>query len=302
MFFQSKINAGQRKSKLLAVCLLGGSALALSACDRQPEGQVVAVVNGEEITQQELNSALGNTQMPEGEAAETVRNQALANVINRRLMAGVAREEGIDATPEFIVKRREVEDALLVQLLSQQVAKDLKQPSAEEIDAFIAENPQMFANRTLMAVDQIRFQQPDTTDYLEPLGEVTTMDQAVAVLNRLGIQFERGNTRIDSATLPADMFAQVQEVGSREPIIVPGRIVTVSQIMQMREAPIPEENQRPLATNAVRQRAVADALRERLDQAKEGAGIDYQPGFGPPEDGSEPEIGTETPEEMIPAE
>src|SRR5262249_103371 len=138
------------------------AALAIMAgCDREPEGQVVAVVNGDEVTLQELNGELGNAQLPEGEKAKNdIRNMALANVVNRRLLAGLARDEQIDTSPDYIVRRRQLEENLLVQMLSQKVARTIKQPSAAEIDKFMADNPQMFANRTIMAVDQIRFQTP----------------------------------------------------------------------------------------------------------------------------------------------
>ena len=274
-----------RKSKLLASAVLAGSLTLLAACgEKQPEGQVVAVLNGDEVTLQEVNAALQSNQIPEGQDETTARNAALQNVINRRLMAGVARDEGIENTPEYIVRRRQVEEALLVQMLSQNISRDLEQPSAQEVDAFIGENPQMFAERKVFAANQIRFPTPERDDYLEALTDTTNMDQVVAALNRLGIQFQRGNTRIDSGNMPTELFQQVVAVGSREPIIVPaGPFVTVSQILQMQDAPIADDNARQVALNTMSQRAVAEALRERLDTAKEEAGIDYQPGYGPVE-------------------
>ena len=263
------------------LCLAGALGL-LSACDKQPEGQVVAVVNGDEITQQELNAELGNTQLPEGEQADAIRNAALANVINRRLVAGVAREEGIESTPEFILRRKQMEEALLVQLLSQKTARDLKQPSPEDIDRFIAANPQTFAERTLFAVDQIRFAEPNRKDYLDALRGANNMTDVVAILNRFGIKFDRRNAQVDSATLTPDLFRKIRAVGTSEPIVIPsGPTVTVSQILEMKSAPIQGADARQAASNGFQQQAVSQALEEKLNQAKEEAGIDYQPGFGP---------------------
>ena len=270
------------KKKLLAGALLGASLTLLSACDRQPEGQVVAVVNGDEVTQQEINLAIGDAQIPEGADEEQVRNTALANLINRRLIAEIAREEGIDATPEYIVRKQQVEEGLLVQLLTQKLGRDVIQPSPEDLDAFIADNPQMFAQRRLFSADQIRFVQPARQDYLEALAPATTMEQVVTVLNRLGIQFQRANTQIDSGNLDPDLFKKVVEVGTSEPIVVPaGRMVSVSKILGSQSAPLGGDEARSVAARTLGQRAVTSALEERLDQAKEEAGIDYQPGYGP---------------------
>ena len=255
----------------------------LASCDKQPTGQVVAVVNGEEVTLQELNAELGGAELGEGASADEARNRALNNLINRRLLADVARDEQIASSPEFIIRRRQMEDALLVQMLGQKVARELAEPTAAELDKFIADNPQMFANRAVLALDQIRFEKPARDDYIEQLAATKTMSEVVAVLNRLGIRFQRGNVRVDSASMPAGMFSQVMQVGNREPFVVPGpAVVTVSYLLGSEQAPIAGDQARTVATNALRQRSVASELEKRLETAKTEGGVDYQPGFGPP--------------------
>lgn len=271
-----------RMSRRLATGALV-AALAVAGCDKQPEGQVVAVVNGDEITLQQVNTELGSTQLPEGEAANQVRNMALANVVNRRLVAGIARDEQIDSSPEFIIRRQQLEENLLAQMLSQKVARTVKQPTAAEIDKFIADNPQIFANRIMLGVDQIRFPTPARNDYIKALEGADSMTAVVAVLNRLGIRFERGNVPVDSANLPRPVFNQVMSVGTREPFIIPSPAgVTVSQIVATRPAPVTGAQARPAAVSLLQRQAVAAELEKRLEAAKADAGIDYQPGFGPP--------------------
>ncbi len=269
-------NTSRIATGILALAMLAG-------CDKAPEGQVVAVVNGEEITMQELNAELGNAELPEGAAQNEMRNAALDNVVNRRLLAEVARESGVDSSPEYVVRRRQLEEALLVQMLAQQTARDLKQPTAAQINEFVSSNPQMFANRTVYAVDQIRFRTPANNSYIAALEPAKTMAEVVATLNRLGIRFERGNVQIDSASLPADMYRQVASVGTREPFVVPGSGgVTVSQILESRAAPVPQNQVNAVATNMLQQLDVAKQLDARIKAAKAEAGIDYQSGFAAP--------------------
>lgn len=285
-----------RARALRGVAMVSLAAGLVGACDDQPTGQVVAVVNGEEVTMQELNAEMGGATVPEGADGEQVRNRALNSLLNRRLLADIAREEEIASSPEFIIRRRQMEDALLVQMLSQKVARELAEPTAAEIDKFIADNPQMFANRSILALDQIRFETPARDDYLQQLASTQSMAEVVAVLNRLGIRFQRANVQVDSATMPAGMFAQVMEVGGREPFVVPGPgVVSVSHMLSSEQAPIAGDQARTVATNALRQRSVASALEERLEAAKAEGGIDYQPGFGPPPEASPANTPTGTP-------
>ena len=46
------------------LALVGAAFIALQACSSEPTGQVVAVVNGEEITQQELNAEIAELPAP----------------------------------------------------------------------------------------------------------------------------------------------------------------------------------------------------------------------------------------------
>lgn len=276
-----------RKLRFAAVLPLIAATSLVAACDKAPEGQVVAVVNGEEITLQELNAEIGNAQIPEGADGDAARNLALSRIIDRRLLGEIAKDQNIDSSPEFIMRRRQTEEALLVQLLSQQVARNLKQPTAAEIDAFIAENPQMFANRAALLLDQIRFQAPARDDYLQELASTKTMEQVIEVLNRLGIQFQRGNVRVDTAQIPLEMFNRVNEIGSSEPFIVPNPVgVTVSLVTARQAAPIAGEQARAAAANAIQQRALGAELEKQLKAAKAEAGIDYQSGFGPVAEGT----------------
>ena len=259
------------------------TAALLAGCDKQPEGQVVAVVNGDEVTMQELNAELGNAQLPEGAARDEIRNRALDNIVNRRLLAGLAKEQGIDDSPEFIVRRRQLEEALLVQMLAQQTARPMKQPTSQEVSEFVARNPQVFANRAILTVDQVRFPNPANQDYLKALEPAKSMAEVVTTLNRLGIRFERGTTRIDTATMQREMFNRISAIGSSEPFVIPGPAgVAVSQIVSSQSAPLPANQVTPTATRMIQRVNLSNELNNMVKAAKAESGIDYQPGFAAP--------------------
>lgn len=261
---------------LLAATLLAG-------CDKQPEGQVIAVVNGDEITLQELNAELGNTQLPEGAAKDEIRNRALDNIVNRRLLAGLAKEQGIDNSPEYIMRRQQLDEALLVQMLAQRTERPMKQPSSQEVSDFVAKNPQMFASRAVLSLDQIRFPTPANQDYLKALTPAKTMAEVVTALNRLGIRFERSDAQVDTATMSADMFARISSVGSREPFVVPGAgAVSVNQVVSSKATPLPANQVTAAATAMIQRRNLAEQLNAMVKSARAEAGIDYQQGFAAP--------------------
>lgn len=260
-----------------AVALLG-----LSGCDKKAEGQVVAVVDGDEITSQELNGELGGA-AAQGEPDQQTRNVALNRLIDRRLLAAAATADGVESSPEYILRKRQLEENLLVQMMGEKLSRDIKQPTAQQIDQLIAENPQAFADRTAFTLDQIVFPMPPRRDVLQALTPVKTMAEAVAVLNKFGVQFQRGNNTIDSANLPPPVFQQFKRVGGSEPLIVPtGNAITVAMIMNSEAAPVTGAAARTVATNAYTKREVEKALKAKLDAARKTGKIEYQSGFSAP--------------------
>ena len=275
-----KLSNWKRHSALL--CSVAALAT-LAGCDRKPEGQVVAVVNGQEVTNQEVNSELQNAPDVKGDDAKKLRNMALEKVIDRQLLADVAKKDGIESSPDYILRKKKMDEGLLVQMLGEKIARDQKQPSAQDIQKVISDNPQAFADRTIYLVDQIAFPTPDRKEVLSALEPTKTMDEVAAVLNRFGIKFQRGRNQIDSANLAPPMFENIKKVGTSEPIIIPtGPTVGVIQIMASKPAPITGDAAKPIASQVFVKQSVGDALKERLEKAKKDANIKYQSGFSAP--------------------
>lgn len=86
---------------LLLLLVLGLSAL-LTACDRDSEtGQAVATVNGETITESELESylQLRRTKQPSPEQAEAERKAALDEMVNHTVLVQSALRDQLDQDP-----------------------------------------------------------------------------------------------------------------------------------------------------------------------------------------------------------
>ena len=264
---------------------ISGALLALAACDSAPEGQVVSVVNGDEITAQELNGELSGVDSVE-EEDQAIRNAALDKVVERRLLASIARDEGIASSPDFILRAKKLEDNLLVQMLNEKLVREAGEPTQADIDQTMADNPQAFASRTLFAVDQVVFRSPQQAEIVKALADTTTMDEVVTILNRMGVEFGRNNVTVDSGSLPRPVFERFREIGTSEPIIIPApQAVTVAKILGVREQALTGDQARPIAANAFVQQRARKALQERLEQAREAATIEYQDGYARPTDG-----------------
>lgn len=255
-------------------------AVLLSGCEKKPEGQVAAVVNGDEITLQEINSEMGAAQIPEGVDKKEVQQAALQRIIERRLLAQAAREDGLDKTPEYLIRSRQMDDALLVQLLGKKAERTLEVPEQRDIDKYIADNPSMFEGRQIFTIDRIQFPVPSDIDQLKSLENDHSMDAVAARLDTLGIDYQRGPAQMDSAQLGQKRLDQIMALPEGEPFVIPENgVITVGLITGAQAVSADGADLTPVAMKAMRNKKLGDALQERLKQAKITGEITYQPGF-----------------------
>ena len=271
------------KRYLLSLSFLLAASTALSACSKEATGQVAAVVNGEEITLQEVNAELGSANIPDGVDKKVAQQAALQRVVDRRLLAQAAKDDGLDETPDFLVRERQLQDALLVQLLSQRAERAMQVPDAAAIDKYIAGNGTMFGQRTIYGLDRIQFPMPADFAKLKVLENDHSMDAVAATLKRLGIQFSRGPAQMDSLQLGPDRLERIKSLPAGEPFVVSENgMVTIGVITGSQSRPIAGPEARPLALKAMQNEAMSAALQTRLKSAKAQAEIKYQDGFAPP--------------------
>ena len=269
----------QNGQNLALVAILS---LCVAGCGAKATGQSVAVVNGEEITFGELNAELANANIPASADKKTIMPQLLQTIVDRRLMAQRAAEQGIDKTPDYIARQRRLNEDLLIGLSSKRQADSIKLPNQRAIDAFIAANPGMFANRTILNLDQLQFVAPTGAEQLSRLKNDHSLDQLAASLNAMGVTFVRMPAKLDTATVPAAVLQQIYALPAGEPFIVPigGRMY--ASVITSRESAnaSPDENRR-IAVEAIRRQTLGATMDRELRQLRSAAKIEYQDGYAP---------------------
>ena len=265
--------------------MTGAAALliVLSGCTKKPGGQVVAVVNNEEVTQQELNAELQNARVPQGIDQKKVMPALLQRVVDRKLITQLAKTDGLDKTPAYLAQLRITQENLLANQYIGKIARTISLPDPATVDAFIASNPTIFSQRKRYTLNQIVFPQISDQAIVRSLQPVHTLDAIAAILSAAHIQFVRGVGKLDSAVLPPRISAQIAALPPGEPFLLPdgGRIVA-SVIQSEEPIPVAPDQAKPTAVKMLRQKALSDALQKKLAAAKSSATISYAPGLAPP--------------------
>jgi peptidyl-prolyl cis-trans isomerase C len=270
-------------TKLKLITGVAALAILVGGCQKKAGGQVVAVVNGEEITQQELNGELQGAMIPPSADKKAVMAQLLQRVIDRKLLVQKAKAEGLDQSPAYLDQVRRADEALMVNLLASKAAKGIALPDGASVDRFIATNATLFNARKRYTLDQIVFAQPADMSIVRQLEPAHSLDAVAATLSASGIAFTRGTATLDSATIQPAMAAKIAALPPGEPFVTPdsGRLVA-SVIKSTESTPTPEQQAKPAALNLLRQQALAATMQKQVETARAAAKIDYQAGFAPP--------------------
>lgn len=268
----------------ISLLMLG---LALASCGKgenkeAPKGQVVATVDGQEITTSALRMEMQDTPSDPNVAA-AAQNAALQGLITRKLLVAEAKKRELDKSPLAAMFRERAEELALVQLLQMNIASGVPKVSDDEVKDFVSSHPATFSQRRLIAVDQLLVPKVDAKliKQMEPL---KTMPEIETLLNTNKVQFVRSAAVLDTLNLNPEVAAKVSSMGTDEVFAVPnGAGVQVARITSTRVEPLAGAEAERLARLMLMQQRGATQVRQALEQivksgqSKVNINADYKP-------------------------
>lgn len=264
----------RRRSRLLAAALL----LALSAaCSREPpaDGQVLAIVNGEEITIPELNAEARARGLVIGNDA-ALRAALLQELIDRRLLAQTARKEGLDRTPDYILQSRRAAELTLVQELAEVSGHAAREPTPQQLSAFIAANPQAFGQRAVVTVEQMSLPGPVPATKAAAVAAAPSLEQAAALLGNPGLASAKAMQTWDTAQLDPDSAVRLLQAPTNEIMVLhpPGSGWLAVRKINATPSPVPPNQQAAAASALLKQASARQASAQLLQRARSRAKIE----------------------------
>lgn len=251
--------------------MLSVACLAVAGCQpsaKAPTGQVAATVDGQEITQKQIDAELAGIQLGnDPHALEAARRQALQSIVARKLLAKAARDSGLDKTPEFAMREQGQTEAILAQALEAKLVNEMPQPTADDAQDFMRKYPDTFAERKIFTVDQIRFVPPSGSNVLREIQPLNTLEEVEAVLKRENIPFQRSIDRFDSVGNDPKLVEQLVKLPPNAVFILPSRAgVLADQIKDVKVEPYTGEAATKYATQLLLMQRRREALQRYLGQ------------------------------------
>lgn len=271
--------------------LAAGVCVVLGACHfpgsgpKQPTGQVVATVGDREITQRELSAELGGATFPDPKTRKAAEQLALENIIARVVLANAAHDQGLDKSPDFAVQKQRAIDGALAQALQQKVIADVPQPSKDEVQSFINAHPDIFLERKIYAVDQIRMARSTDPKVIKALEPLKTLEQVEDVLKANNVRYQRGSGNLDAVGTDPRLIEKISQLPAGEIFIFPsGELLLANQIKSSTVAPFTGDAANAYAQKVMMRQRTQDVLSKTFRDlmAKAMPKVRFSKDFKPP--------------------
>lgn len=254
--------------KFLPTTLMLSCALVLTACNSasEPTGQVVATVNGKEITSTQLDAEMGPLRAGSTEEQQQMRRAALQQIINRYLLADAAEKQELANTPTGAIAKQKAEQIAYVALLQRSLGRDVPTVSTDEVQQFILDNPDLFSARKIFLVEQIAIIAP-RANIIKELEPLTTFDQVQAVLSKYNLPTRTSMGVIDALTMEPGAVRQIAALKPNEIFLLPkdGNF-TVNQIRETRVEPVTGEIATKVASDLLQSARTNQQIYSRLSE------------------------------------
>lgn len=255
------------------VMLLGVVAL----CGCRPLGRSQDVVQGKgfAISRGEFNQAL--SEVPGGTGAgQAVKDQLLQRLIDEKLLANAAKAESLDQDSAVLQRFEASRRQILANAYIQRLTNDVRSPSNIETVAFYKDNPEVFANRVEVDVDEVLFhgESSAATGLAKQYDSGAPLAEIAARASHQGIAVDARTATLTSDQLPQQVARQLPALKPGVNFIYPmGDGAFYGHLRAIRPAPLSFAEARPIIVDGLTKRAKAVLLEQDIARLRKAANL-----------------------------
>ena len=266
------------------VALAGCHFPGLGGGQKAPTGQVVATVDGREVTLRELNAEMGSAAYPDPKTRKVAEQQALRNIVARIVLANAARAQGLDKTPDFALQKQRAIDSVLAQALQQKLIAGVPQPTKDEAQNYVSSHPDTFLERKVFVVDQIRMPRVPL-EVLKTLEPLKTMEEIEAVLNKDNIPHQRADATLDAVGADPRLVDFILKLPANEVFVLPANDgLLVNRVKETKVIPFTGDPAMQYATKWLTRQRTQESVSRSFNQllTASSSKIQFNKDYAPP--------------------
>lgn len=250
--------------------------MALAACSEKKassgSSQVVANVDGQEITIHQVNNELAKT------GGTQVTKQLLDGLVARQLLVNAAKKDKLDIDPAVLADMERARNLVLAQSYVASKVKAPARPLEQDIEDLYRKNPDWFAQRRQYEFSQLIIARTNLTPEINRLMEEPgkRLEDIVSWLDGHHIQYGRQQVVKTSADLPPQMNASLKnmERGALF-VVIEGPTAILTSLQDIKSAPVSLAVATPQIQQYLMTQRQSQASEQLVERLKKEAKIEY---------------------------
>ncbi|WP_083801062.1 EpsD family peptidyl-prolyl cis-trans isomerase [Methylovorus sp. MP688] len=261
-------------------------AIGLTACgksdEKQASGQVIAKVDGKEISLLQLNQAIKNVPNVNSSNVDQVRKQLLDKLIDQQIVLNVALEQKIDRSADVVAsieaaKREIIARAYLTNLVTSRI-----KPTPQQVKQYFDTHPELFSERKVYNLQDISL--PAETEISPALTDKVNSSKSLQDiaewLKTQNVKFGASSYSKPAEQMPLDALSTLKSMrdGSVSLLTMDGSHHIVRLVAAV-SAPMSYEQAKPMIQMYLVNSEGQKLIKSEITRLKEKAKVEYVGAF-----------------------
>ena len=273
------------RSALKLSATLACVAVLLVACGRKTEdtSATLATVNGEKITQDQLDFASRQIAAARPGASAPAAAQVLQNLVEQRLAVQKAEKDKLDRNPGVLQALEAARKDALARYFVEQFAAKVPKPTADEIKQYYDGHPANFAQRNAYVIQKVDARvKPELAGPLAVSAQAAGGAAAVADL----LKAKASAVNVTETTQPAEslgpLLPKISTMSPGQTVAIPqAQGLTALTLVEVKPQPVTFEQAQPVIEQLLWNQKKRVALQDESKELRAKARIDYLGKFAP---------------------
>jgi len=278
------------RARVGAVALAAMAATLLAACSPKkdvgaadPAGsEVVAKVNGDDLTAAQLTIALQKQRAMRPDAGDAASRQVLDQLIDEQIVAQKAVAAKLDQDPKVLAQIEAARRDILARRFIESAAETAAKPADDAVQKFYDGHPALFAQRKVYTLQRTDIQVPDDrrAEVDAHVDSLKTPAELADWLNSQKLKFTVKQEQDASEQLPPAVLEKVATMKEGQSTVVPSQFgVAALTLISSASAPKTLADARPAIEQFLGNQGRREVIMNLQKSIRDGAKVEYQGRF-----------------------
>jgi len=273
-----------------AVALAALAVSVLAACGQKKDiapadtagSEVVAKVNGDELTASQLSIALQKQRGMRPDAGDAAARQVLDQLIDEQIVVQKAIAAKLDQDPKVVAQIESARRDILARRFLEAAAETASKPSDDAVQKFYDSRAALFAQRKVYTLQRTDIQVPDDrrTEVDAHVQSLKTLAELTDWLKSQKLAFTTKQEQDAAEQLPPVLLDKVAAMKEGQSIVVPSQTgVAALTLVSSASAPKTLADARPAIEQFLANQGRREVIMNMQKTIRDGAKVEYQGRF-----------------------